>query len=86
MEAGVIAAYIVGILAIYFVGKMFLVPIKWVWKLIYNGVVGGVMLWVVNLIGAYFDFMIGINVISALVAGLLGIPGVILLILFKILT
>lgn len=86
MEAGVVAAYVVGILAVYFVGKMFLVPIKWLWKLIYNGVVGGVMLWVVNLIGAHFDFVIGINVISALVAGFLGIPGVILLVLFKFLT
>lgn len=86
MEASVVAAYAVGILAIYFVGKMFLMPIRWVWKFVYNGVVGGVMLWVVNLIGAHFDFMIGINVISALVAGFLGIPGVVLLVLFKMLT
>ena len=84
MELSVIAAYVVGILAIYFIGKMFLMPVRMVWKLIYNGIIGGIMLWVVNFVGASFGFTIGINFVSALVAGFLGIPGVILLILFKV--
>lgn len=83
MEISVLAAYAVGIFAIYFIGKMFLMPVRLVWKLIYNGIVGGIMLWIVNFVGAYFGFSIGINIISALVAGFLGIPGVILLIVFK---
>ncbi|MDF2565894.1 MAG: pro-sigmaK processing inhibitor BofA [Massilibacillus sp.] len=84
MDLSVIAAYVVGILAIYFIGKMFLMPVRLVWKLIYNGIIGGIMLWVVNFVGASFGFAIGINFVSALVAGFLGIPGVILLILFKV--
>lgn len=83
MEIGVVAAYAAGILAIYFIGKMFLMPVRFIWKFIYNGIIGGIMLWVVNLIGANFGFTIGINVISVLIAGFLGIPGVILLIVFK---
>lgn len=84
MELSVIAAYAVGILAVCFIGKMFLMPVKIIWKLVYNGIIGGVMLWAVNLIGAYFDFSIAINFVSVLIAGFLGIPGVILLILFKL--
>lgn len=84
MELSVIAAYVVGILAIYFIGKMFLMPVRIIWKLIYNGIIGGIMLWIVNFVGASFGFSIGINFISALVAGFLGIPGVVLLILFKV--
>lgn len=84
MEVGIIAAYAVGLFAIYMVGKMFLMPVRLVWKFIYNGIIGGAMLWLVNLIGANFDFEIGINIISALVAGFLGIPGVVLLVLFKL--
>lgn len=83
MEIGAIGAFIIAILAIYFVGKIFTLPIRIIWKLIYNGVIGGIMLWIVNLIGGSFGFTIGINVMSALVAGFLGIPGVILLVLFK---
>lgn len=85
MEISLIIAYAVGLIAVYFIGKMFLMPVKLIWKLIYNGIIGGVMLWLVNLVGAGFNFELGINFVSVLVAGFLGIPGVILLIVFKLL-
>ncbi|CQR73091.1 SigmaK-factor processing regulatory protein BofA [Sporomusa ovata DSM 2662] len=84
LEFNVIIAYAFGILLIYLIGRMLTMPIRIVLKLIYNGLVGGIVLWVVNFIGAYFSFTIGINPITALIAGFLGIPGVILLILFKL--
>ncbi|WP_425059258.1 hypothetical protein SCACP_39380 [Sporomusa carbonis] len=84
LELNVIIAYAFGIILIYLIGRMFLMPIKLVFKLIYNGLVGGVMLWAVNFVGSYIGFNIGINPITALIAGFLGLPGVILLILFKI--
>ena len=84
LELNVIIAYAFGIILIYLVGRMLTMPIRLVFKLIYNGIVGGIMLWIVNFVGAYFNFTIGINPITALVAGFLGIPGVVLLILFKL--
>lgn len=84
LELNVIIAYAFGIILIYLIGRMLTMPIRLVFKLIYNGIVGGIMLWIVNFVGAYFNFTIGINPITALVAGFLGIPGVILLILFKL--
>lgn len=84
LEFNVIIAYAFGIILIYLVGRMLTMPIRLVFKLIYNGIVGGIMLWIVNYIGAYFSFNIGINPITALIAGFLGIPGVVLLILFKL--
>lgn len=84
LEFNVIIAYAFGIILIYLIGRMLTMPIRIVLKLIYNGLVGGIVLWVVNYIGAYFSFTIGINPITALIAGFLGIPGVILLILFKL--
>lgn len=84
LEMPVILAYVFGIILLYFVGRMFLLPVKLVFRLVYNGLIGGAMLWVVNYIGAYMKFAIAINPITALIAGFLGIPGVVLLILFKI--
>jgi inhibitor of the pro-sigma K processing machinery len=84
LELNVIIAYAFGIILIHLIGRMLTMPIRLVFKLIYNGIVGGIMLWIVNFVGAYFNFTIGINPITALVAGFLGIPGVILLILFKL--
>jgi len=83
-DLNVIFAYAFGIVLIYLIGRIFLMPLKLVFRLIYNGIIGGIMLWVLNFVGSYIDFTIAINPITALIAGFLGLPGVILLILFKI--
>ena len=83
-EVNVILAYAFGIILIYLLGRMFLMPIKLIFRLIYNALIGGVMLWVLNFAGAHIGFNIAVNPITALVAGFLGLPGVILLILFKV--
>ncbi|MBP2654075.1 MAG: sigmaK-factor processing regulatory protein BofA [Firmicutes bacterium] len=83
-DLNVILAYLFGIVLIYLVGRIFLMPLKFIFRLVYNAIIGGIMLWVVNFIGVHFDFTIAINPITALVAGILGIPGVLLLILFKV--
>ena len=80
----IIAAYIFGIILLYVLGRMFLVPLKLIFKLIYNALIGGAMLWAVNYIGGHFAFSIAINPLTAVVAGFLGLPGVLLLILIKL--
>ncbi len=84
LDLNVILAYLFGIVLILFIGKIFLMPLKLVFKLIYNGVIGGIMLYVINFIGSHFGFTIALNPVTALVAGFLGIPGIVLLILVKI--
>ncbi|SFL96674.1 pro-sigmaK processing inhibitor BofA family protein [Pelosinus propionicus] len=83
-EFNVILAYVFGIILLYVIGRMFLMPIKLIFRLIYNGLIGGAMLWALNFVGLHIGFTIAINPITALVAGFLGLPGVILLILFKL--
>jgi inhibitor of the pro-sigma K processing machinery len=83
-DFNIIIAYLFGIFLIYLVGRMLLMPIKLVFRLVYNAILGGIMLMVLNFVGGYIGFTIAINPITALIAGFLGIPGVILLILFKV--
>lgn len=52
-------------------------------KIIYNLIIGGIVLLFINLIGGVFNFHIALNAISALVVGSLGIPGVVLLVILK---
>ncbi len=84
LDLNVILAYSFGIVLILVIGKIFLMPLKLVFKLIYNGVIGGIMLYVINFIGSHFGFTIALNPVTALVAGFLGIPGIVLLILVKL--
>jgi inhibitor of the pro-sigma K processing machinery len=84
LDLNVILAYLFGILLILFIGKIFLMPLKLVFKLLYNGVIGGIMLCIINFVGSHFGFTIALNPVTALVAGFLGIPGIVLLILVKL--
>ena len=81
-----LAAFGFGLLLLYSLARLLLVPLKLVIKLLYNGILGGLMIGVVNLIGVYFNFYISLNPLNALIAGFLGIPGVILLIVLQFLT
>ncbi len=80
-----IFAAIVAFLLIILLIKIIKTPLKFVLKLLINMVCGLVLLFIFNMVGeALFEFTLGINTVTALVAGLLGIPGVILLVLISI--
>lgn len=53
-------------------------------KLLWNGVVGMILLWLFNLVGGIVGLHLEIGTVSALVAGFFGIPGVILLLLYQL--
>lgn len=82
-EVGILLAYAFGILLLYVVGYLFLVPIKFLLRLVINSVLGGVAILAINWIGAFFDFHIAFNWISAAMVGILGIPGLLLWLLLS---
>lgn len=79
MDINIIIAFALGLLLIYLVGRVMLFPLRIVFKLIVNAVIGGLVLWVINYFGSYFGIHIPLNPITALTVGFLGIPGVVLL-------
>ncbi|WP_024832708.1 pro-sigmaK processing inhibitor BofA family protein [Ruminiclostridium josui] len=56
---------------------------KIVKKLLINIILAVVLLIIINFIGSYFNFRIALNVYSALIVGVLGVPGLILLVFLK---
>ena len=60
-------------------------PLKIAWKILLNSLIGLLLLLIFNYFGTYFAFTIPINLITVLIAGFLGIPGLILLICFQVL-
>lgn len=81
----IILAGILVLIILYVIAKVFMQPIKLLWKLLINSAIGIILLLIVNYIGGYFDFSLPINIITVLVAGFLGIPGILLLICFQLL-
>ena len=80
-----IITYLACICFIFLFGKIFIVPIKKVLKLILNSILGGVVIFLINLIGANFGFHIGLNIFTSIVIGILGLPGAVCLIIVKLL-
>ncbi|MCH3965431.1 MAG: pro-sigmaK processing inhibitor BofA family protein [Clostridium sp.] len=79
-----IGYFLIAILGLYILVKVFSWPIRILFKLLVNAVLGALLLVIVNFVGNYFEFYIGINAVTALIAGFFGIPGVIFLVVFKL--
>ncbi len=80
-----IITYLACICFIFIFGRIFIVPIKKILKLVLNSILGGVVIFIINLIGANFGFHIGLNFFTSILIGLLGLPGVVCLIIIKLL-
>lgn len=84
LQFNVIIAYVFGLILLYVIGWILVVPLKVILKLIYNGILGGIALIVINVLGGFIGISIGINPITALIVGALGMPGVVLLLFLQI--
>lgn len=84
MDTSSIITYLACICFIFVFGRIFIVPIKKVLKLILNSLLGGLAIYIINLIGAGFNFHIGLNVFTSVLVGILGVPGVICIVILKI--
>lgn len=70
---------LIGLALLFLIIKL----LKWPLKILINGILGIILLYIANIVGSYIGFVLPINAISALIAGFLGIPGIIFLILFQ---
>ena len=83
MSAGTITAIIIGLLFLVLFVKLLKTPLKWAWKLLINMIGGFFILVLVNLLGGLIGFSLDITWLTAIVAGVLGFPGVLLLLAVK---
>ena len=54
-------------------------PIRWTWKILLNSACGFVCLWILNSVSEFTGIYFPINYVSALIAGFLGLPGILFL-------
>ncbi|MDK2800841.1 MAG: inhibitor of the pro-sigma processing machinery [Clostridiales bacterium] len=83
IEYNVVIAYVFGLILLYLIGWVLLVPLKIIVKLVYNGILGGIALVLLNIFGGFVGIHIGVNPLTALIVGLLGIPGIALLLILQ---
>ena len=79
-NAGIIA---ISIIALAIIMKIFNIPLKKIIKLIINSILGGILIFGINQTTPIFGIHIGLNVVTSVIIGIFGIPGVLLLIAIK---
>ena len=84
MNASIIT-YLACICFLFLFGRIFIVPLKKILKLVLNSVLGGLVIFIINLVGANFGFHVGLNIFTSILVGLLGLPGAVILIIIKLL-
>lgn len=78
-----VGAVLICIFLIVLLFKIIKTPLKWAFKLLLNAASGFIALVILNFFGSLVGLSLTINVINCLVAGILGLPGVVLLLLLK---
>ena len=74
---------VIGILLFLLLIRLLTKPIKWALKLLLNALIGFAGLALLNLLGGQIGLSLPLNWFNAIITGLLGIPGVVLLLLLK---
>lgn len=83
METDSIIAFLACVSVLFIFGKIFVLPMKKMLKLIMNSFLGGLFIYIINIVGASFNFHIGLNLGTSIFIGILGVPGAILLVILK---
>lgn len=82
---GILLAFAAGLVVLYVLAMVLVVPLKWIGKLIFSSIIGFIVLTLINLVGgALFSFTLPLNAVNALVTGIFGVPGVVLLVILKL--
>jgi len=69
-----------GLVLLYLIGWLLLVPMRFLWRLVAGGLLGGLALLVLNRFGALVGLNVPVNPFTALIVGFLGVPGIALLV------
>ena len=82
LESGIFLAYAAGLFLIYIFGRLLIVPVKMLLKLLASSVAGGIILLLINAAGGVIGIMVPVNIATAAVTGVLGVPGVLALLIY----
>lgn len=83
-DIGIVLAYAAGIMILFILAWLFIIPAKVIGKLVINALLGGLLLFIFNFLGSFINIKIGVNIITALIVGILGIPGLIAIIIIRL--
>ena len=74
LDSNTIIVYVACVVFLFILGKFFILPLKSIAKIIGNSLLGAILIFIINAIGTLLNFHIGLNIGTALITGILGLP------------
>ncbi len=71
-------AYGIAVAVVFTVIRLLFRPLKFAFFVLYYAVVGGLIIWGINTVGAFVGLHLPLNPVAAFLSGYLGIPGILL--------
>lgn len=84
MDVNNLATILGCVLAIIVIGIIFKIKLFKVLKLVFNSILGGILIFIINKVGISFGIHIGLNIVTSMIIGIFGVPGAMLLLAIKI--
>lgn len=84
IDAGTVFLFVSGFFLLYLCCRIFLKPIKWLFKTFTLCVAGGVFIAVINLFSDFTGVHFALNPLTSMITGFLGFPGLIMIWVLKI--
>lgn len=78
-----ILAYVLGLVLVFVICRIFIRPVAILGKILLNSICGGLVLAGLNYLGSFIGLSIVVSPIASLIAGFLGIPGIVLVIILQ---
>lgn len=83
LELNTVVAAIFALFTLYYLFKMLAAPARFLLRALLTGAMGAVIILVFNLVAGLLQVNIGINAITALLVGYMGLPGLALLVVVQ---
>lgn len=78
-----ILAYVIGLIMVFVICRIFIRPVARLGKILLSSVCGGLILAGLNYLGSFVGISVVVSPLSSLIAGILGVPGVVLVIILQ---
>ncbi|NLJ55612.1 MAG: pro-sigmaK processing inhibitor BofA [Firmicutes bacterium] len=86
IDVNFVLAFFFGVLVLYILARVLYFPLRLFLRFLINALAGGLLLALFNVFGTFWGVQIGLNAVTAVVVGVMGVPGVILLLILQHLT
>ena len=84
LDPVLILYFLLGVIVLYLSGRLLLAPYRVLLKCALNSLLGAIVIVLINLVGGPIRFTIPLNPLNALLTGVFGLPGVLLVFVIRL--